>query len=98
MVLVGEVDNLLDARLNNRFGTLVTGEQTYVYGRAGELLAACIENCVKLGVYDVLIFGFALAFISVPGELVVGAALWEAVVAGGEYALICINNAGAYLS
>ena len=84
MILVGEVNYLLDTRLYNSLCALVAGEESDVNRRACEAFAAGVKDSVKLGVYNVLILCLACGFISVPGILVVRAALGEAVIAGGE--------------
>ena len=97
MILVGEINDLSDSRLNNRLRTFVTGEKTYVQHCARKLLSTGVKNGVKLGVNHVLILRFARALISVPGELVVRAALGKAVVACGENTLVSVDYTCANL-
>lgn len=98
VILVGEVDNLLDTRLDNRLCTLVAGEQTNVYGRSCEALSTGIEDSIQLCVYNVLVLGLAKRLVSVPGELIVRTSLRKSVVACGEDSLVTVNDAGTNLS
>ena len=81
LVFVRKIHHLGNARLDYSLCTFVAGEKTDLKGRAGKRLSSCVEDSVKLGVNDELILGFAAFFISVPREIIVGTAVWEAVVA-----------------
>ena len=97
LVLVGEVDNLGYTRLNYSLCTLVAREESNVQRRSCKRLAARIKNSVELCVNNVLILGVALRLISVPGELIVGASVREAVVSGRENSFLSVNDASANL-
>ena len=95
MVLIGKVDHFLDSRLDYCLSTLVAGKKSNVNRRAEKILSACVKYCVQLRVNYVLILGVSLCFISVPWELVVRATLRKSVIAGRQYSLAAVNDAGA---
>ncbi len=56
-ILVIEVYDLGDAALDDRLGTLVTGEEVYIEPGAFQRLAVCVEDRVELSVNDIFVFG-----------------------------------------
>ena len=57
VVLIGEIYDLLYARLNDGLSTFVTGEEGDEDSRADERLSARIEYCVELCVYYEVVLG-----------------------------------------
>lgn len=88
-IFVGEVHDLLDARLDDLFGALVAGEEIHIDGSALEIAArtVIVEDGVALGMYYIQILRIEGLSLSRPGELVVGEAVGSAVVADGQNAV-----------
>ena len=97
-VLVGQVDHLADARLDDRLRALVAGKKPDVDPGARDPPSARVQDGVQFGVDDVGILGLPRRLArAVPRELVVGAAVGKAVVAGRDDPLVLVDDARADL-
>ena len=97
-VLVGEVNDLLDAGLDDDLGALVAGEEGDVDLAALDVGRVLVEDGVHLGVADVHVLvlqpvGAGLA----PGKVVVAAPSRHPVVADTNDAVLGIDNDGSHL-
>ena len=99
MVCVTEKDDFSNARLDDHFGTVVTGKQRNINGGSLDIGAAFVENGVELSVADVEIFGVdGIWVVAGPRQLIIGAPGWETVVAQSNYPLFIVDDTSPNLS
>ena len=73
LILVGKIEHFFHTALDNRFGTLVAGEQGHIHPASPQIPAAGIENGVEFRMHHKGIL--RLRALPAPGEFIVGAAL-----------------------
>ena len=96
-IFVAQVDEFLDAGLNDGFRALVAGEEGHVNRAAPQVAPAPgIEDGVELGMANVEILAFE-SFPVAPGDFVVVDPPRHAVIADRDDLLVAIDDAGADL-
>lgn len=94
VVFVTVIDDFGDAGLNQGFGAFVAGEKGCINAGTLHIRSGIIQNGVQLGMAYIVILGLKLIAFTLPGILIVGAALRHAVITDREDAVVGAYDAG----
>ena len=96
-VFVGEVDYLLDARLDDRLGALVAGKEADIDAASFQVAADRVEDRVQFGVADIRVLRFEPLSFALPGDEVVIHADGKSVVPDADDLVLATDDARPHL-
>lgn len=94
VVFVTIIDDFGDAGLDQSLGAFVAGEKGRINTGTFHVRSGIIQNGVQLGMAYIVVLGLKLIAFTLPGILIVGAALRHAVITDREDAVVGAYDAG----